>query len=53
MIFDDGYHCLLGGAGTPCNYDSACFEWGGYQFYTWNGSGSTPNLQADTCYPGN
>jgi len=49
-IFNDGYHCLLGTDGTPCNYGS-CFQWEGSQYYTWNGSGGYANLQVDTCYP--
>ena len=49
MYNDGSYHCLLGKVGTPCNYGSdqssnRCFEYGGLQFYTWNGNGSSANL---------
>ena len=50
-IYSDGYHCLLGAVGVQCDYGSNCFDYGGYQFYTW--IGSSANVDIDKCYPGN
>lgn len=53
VIYGDGYHCVLGNVGTPCNHGSDCFQHNDLQYYTWNANGNTANLDIDTCYPGN
>ena len=50
-IYNDGYHCLLGPVGTPCDYGSKCFEYNGFQYYTWIGT-SAKHHEDKRYYPG-
>ena len=52
IIYNNGYHCLLGDYGdVKCNYGSNCIHWGEKQLYSW--IGSSANLTKDKCYNGN
>ena len=47
-IYNNGYHCLLGRVGTPCDYGSKCFKYEGLQYYKW--IGTSAKHQEDKCY---
>ena len=50
IIYNDGYHCLLGAGDVKCNYESRCFEHQGQKMYNW--MGISANLNFDKCYTG-
>jgi len=47
--FDNGYHCSLGDAGTPCKYMSDCFTYDDEQFYIWP-KNHKADPKVDQCY---
>ena len=51
IIYEDGYHCLLGAGDVKCDYGSRCFEFNGKKMYKW--IDISANLNFDKCYKGN